>query len=71
VSRAIWRAFDTAVRTKPPAFAADAGPMHIQWSGGAVWRSSRAVRGSVEGKGAGWEAGGTAKRWLGKGGKQR
>jgi len=28
------RAFDTAVRTKPPAFAAGAGAMHIQWREG-------------------------------------
>ena len=29
-STVLWRAFDKAVRRKPPVFAADAGPMQIQ-----------------------------------------
>ena len=38
VSRVLRRAFDKAVRRKPPAFAADAGAMHIEWGEGAVSR---------------------------------
>ena len=30
-STALWRAFDKAVRTRPPVIAADAGLMQIQW----------------------------------------
>jgi hypothetical protein len=37
-SAAHWRAFDKAVRKKPPVVAADAGPMHIQLWEGAVPR---------------------------------
>ena len=38
------RAFDKAVRTKPPVVAADAVLMQIQLREGAVWRCAGAVR---------------------------
>jgi hypothetical protein len=41
------RAFDKAVRRKPPVVAADAGPMQIQWREGAVSRCTGAVRQST------------------------
>ena len=40
----VWRAFDKAVRRKPPVVAADAGPMEIQLREGAVSRCAEAVR---------------------------
>ena len=39
-----WRAFDKAVRTKPPVVAADAGPIQIQLREGEVSRCAEAVR---------------------------
>ena len=44
------RAFDKAVRRKPPVVAADAGPMQIQWREGTVSRCAGAVRLSAEDK---------------------
>jgi hypothetical protein len=41
------RAFDKAVRRKPPVVAADAGPMQIQLREGAVSRCAEAVRQST------------------------
>jgi len=38
------RAFDKAVRRKPPVVGADAGLMQIQLREGAVWRCAGAVR---------------------------
>ena len=43
----VWRAFDKAVRRKPPVVAADAGPMEIQLREGAVWRCAETVRQST------------------------
>ena len=43
-SAVLWRAFDKAVRRKPPVVAADAGPMQIQLWEGAVSRCTGAVR---------------------------
>jgi hypothetical protein len=43
----VWRAFDKAVRRKPPVVAADAGPMEIQLREGAVWRCAEVVRQST------------------------
>jgi hypothetical protein len=43
-STVLWRAFDKAVRTKPPVVAADAGPMQIQLREGEVSSCARAVR---------------------------
>jgi len=43
-SAALWRAFDKAVRRKPPVVAADAGPMQIQLWEGAVPRFAGTVR---------------------------
>jgi hypothetical protein len=40
----VRRAFDKAVRRKPPVVAADAGPMEIQLREGAVSRCAEAVR---------------------------
>src|SRR5487761_163851 len=47
VSTVFWRAFDKAVRRKPPAVAADAGPMQIQWWEGSVPRCAGTVREST------------------------
>jgi hypothetical protein len=47
VSTVLRRAFDKAVRRKPPAVAADAGPMQIQWREGVVLRCAGAVRPST------------------------
>src|SRR6266851_2377523 len=46
-SAALWRAFDKAVRRKPPVVAADAGPMQIQLWEGAVPRFAGTVREST------------------------
>src|SRR5229473_8336980 len=46
-SAALWRAFDKAVRRKPPAVAGDAGPMQIQLWEGAVPRFAWTVREST------------------------
>ena len=46
-SAALWRAFDTAVRRKPPVVAADAGPMQIQLREGAVSRCAETVQQST------------------------
>ena len=46
-SAALWRAFDKAVRRKPPVVAADAGPMQIQLREGEVSRCAEAVRQST------------------------
>ena len=46
-SAALWRAFDKAVRRKPPVVAADAGPMQIQLREGAVSRRAGVVRQST------------------------
>jgi hypothetical protein len=46
-SAALWRAFDKAVRRKPPVVAADAGPMRIQLREGAVSRCAEVVRQST------------------------
>ena len=43
----VQRAFDKAVRRKPPVIAVDAGPMEIQLREGAVWRCAEAVRQST------------------------
>jgi hypothetical protein len=43
----VWRAFDKAVRRKPPVVAADAGPMEIQLWEGAVSRCAEAVQQST------------------------
>ena len=43
----VWRAFDKAVRRKPPVVAADAGPMEIQLWEGAVSRCGEAVQQST------------------------
>jgi hypothetical protein len=43
----VRRAFDKAVRRKPPVVAADAGPMQIQLREGAVSRCAEAVRQST------------------------
>jgi hypothetical protein len=43
----LWRAFDKAVRRKPPVVAADAGLMQIQLREGVVWRCAGAVRKST------------------------
>jgi hypothetical protein len=51
-STVLRRAFDKAVRRKPPAVAADAGPMQIQWWEGSVPSCAGAVR---ESKAAGTE----------------
>ena len=48
VSIALRRAIDKAVRRKPPGFAADAGAMHIECSGGVVSRCAGAVRRGTE-----------------------
>ena len=45
------RAFDKAVRTKPPVFAADAAPMQIQWWEGAVSNCAGAMRRSAQDNG--------------------
>jgi hypothetical protein len=47
MSIVLRRAFDKAVRRKPPAVAADAGPMQIQLREGAVTRCAEAVRQST------------------------
>src|SRR5713101_7508602 len=46
-SAALWRAFDKAVRRKPPGVAADAGPMQIQLWEGSVPRCAGTVREST------------------------
>ena len=46
-SAALGRAFDKAVRRKPPVVAADAGPMQIQLREGAVSRRAEVVRQST------------------------
>ena len=46
-STVLRRAFDKAVRRKPPVVAADAGPMQIQLWEGTVWRCREAVRQST------------------------
>ena len=46
-SAALWRAFDKAVRRKPPVVAADAGRMEIQLREGAVSRRAEVVRQST------------------------
>ena len=46
-SAALWRAFDKAVRRKPPVVAADAGRMQIQLREGAVSRCAEAVQQST------------------------
>ncbi len=46
-STVLRRAFDKAVRRKPPVVAADAGPMQIQLMEGAVSRCAEAVRQST------------------------
>ena len=43
----LWRAFDKAVRRKPPAVAADAGHMQIQLWEGSVRRFAGTVRESI------------------------
>ena len=43
-SAALWRAFDKAVRRKPPVVAADAGLMEIEWGKTAVRSVAEAVR---------------------------
>jgi hypothetical protein len=43
-STVLRRAFDKAVRRKPPVVAADAGLMQIQWWEGAVSRCAEVVR---------------------------
>ena len=48
LSRALRRAFDKAVRRKPPVIAADAGPMQIQWGEGEVSRCAGGVRRSAQ-----------------------
>src|SRR5712664_482954 len=47
-SKVVWRAFDKAVRTKPPAVAADAGLMEIQLREGTVSRCPGVVRRSAD-----------------------
>jgi hypothetical protein len=47
VSTVFWRAFDKAVRRKPPAVAADAGPMQIQLWEGSVSRCVEVVQQST------------------------
>ena len=47
-STVLRRAFDKAVRTKPPVFAVDAGPMQIQWWEGAVSNCAGAMRRSAQ-----------------------
>src|SRR5713226_8934570 len=63
-SKVLWRAFDKAVRRKPPGVAADAGPMQIQWREGAVSRCAGAVPRSAEDDTARPRAGRSAKRSL-------
>src|ERR1700680_5131039 len=46
-STVFWRAFDKAVRRKPPAVAADAGPMQIQLWEGSVPSCAGTVREST------------------------
>ena len=46
-STVLRRAFDKAVRRKPPVVAADAGPMQIQMREGVVWRCAGAERKST------------------------
>ena len=43
-STVLRRAFDKAVRRKPPAVAVDAGLMQIQLREGVVWRFAGAVQ---------------------------
>ena len=64
LSRAFRRAFDKAVRRKPPVIAADAGPMQIQWREGEVSRCAGGVRRSAEDNTARPEAGRSAKLSL-------
>ncbi len=47
VGRGALRAFDKAVRRKPPAVAADAGPMQIQLREGSVPSCAGTVHGST------------------------
>jgi hypothetical protein len=47
VSKVLRRAFDKAVRRKPPVVAVDAGPMQIQLRVGEVSRCAEAVRQST------------------------
>ena len=71
VGRAFRRAFDKAVRTKPPVVAADAGPMQIQWREGAVSNCAGAMRRSAEDNTA-WRGGGrSAKLSLREGVEKR
>ena len=63
-STVLRRAFDKAVRTKPPVFAADAGPMQIQWWEGAVSKCAGAMRRSGQDNIAWLKAGGSAKLSL-------
>jgi hypothetical protein len=46
-STVLGRAFDKAVRRKPPVVAANAGLMQIQLREGAVWRCAEVVRQST------------------------
>jgi hypothetical protein len=64
VSMAFRRAFDKAVRTKPPVVAADAGPMQIQWRKGEVSRCAGALRRSAEDNTARLGTGRSVKRSL-------
>jgi hypothetical protein len=71
VGRAFRRAFDKAVRTKPPVVAADAGPMQIQWREGAVSNWAGAMRRSAQDNSAWLGAGGSAKLSLTEGVEKR
>ena|ERR1035437_1603054 len=61
LSRALRRAFDKAVRRKPPVIAADAGPMQIQWGKVRLSRCAGGVRRSAEDN--------TARRGVGRSAK--
>jgi len=59
----VWRAFDKAVRRKPPVVAADAGPMEIQLREGAVSRCAEAVRQSTTDNSGRWKGEESARLW--------
>src|ERR1700737_5062415 len=62
-SAGVRRAFDKSVRRKPPAWRTR-GAMHIEWSGGAMWRCAGAVRRGTEDNATRPGASRSAKLWL-------
>jgi hypothetical protein len=54
-STVVRRAFDKAVRRKPPVVAADAGLMQIQLREGVVWTCAEVVRQSTTDDGGSWK----------------